>query len=506
VAYEVIRHLPRKDALNCRLVCGSWDTEACRLLRKEFTLEFHDLCQVHKFHTLLDESAVIKGSTRDIPFARIHLRASFRLGHSLAQEFFKVHGHIIQHLHILKVGCDCGANFFQKLLFFQATNLLSLNLQIISAPIRLSPQSGYMSFSRAITQSHNHCHIGDPLLVQIPPSILSNPKLELPHLKRLHLRHQLFIERAPFVRELLRAVTNLESLTTDPASPEFCASVFLPFVLDSPNKWAKLTRILCGQSITFSGESQLQKFYERHIPLKELKIQFNIKSSLLEPIGKEGLLKLLKICEKSLVILELNNRQTDVSFELESIPTGMKKLTSLRLVNVALEPRWLQVLPSLKNFAFIEEEPSGLCIPLANLDTFYNPMLAYPPLSRLALSPMCILNIQDLNDMGLWWDKNAQLYMRTLARAFPKLKVLSLNGNDSVLKGIYEEFEDLESLSIHGPISDEGLTGIPVSICDVMHKQLQYDDVINLDDLAETKFIGDLKSTHYVKNEIGENI
>lgn len=89
--FNIFTYLPRKDLLTGRLVCTAWDSEACRLLRKELTLEFQDICHISKFKKLMDDN-IVKKSDRDTPFAKIYLRSTFRLGHDVAQDFFKTHG------------------------------------------------------------------------------------------------------------------------------------------------------------------------------------------------------------------------------------------------------------------------------------------------------------------------------------------------------------------------------------------------------------------------------
>ncbi|ODN05864.1 hypothetical protein Ocin01_00811 [Orchesella cincta] len=453
IAYNVMTYLPRKDLLNCRLVCTPWDTEACRLLRKVLLLEFQDICHISKFKFLMDQN-LIKKPNREVPFAKIYLRSTFRLGHFIKQ------------LQIAKVGCDCGANFFQKLLFYQTTYITSLDLQIISAPIRLSPVSEYSKYLRIKT-----------------PKRLS-PKWRLPNLKQLHLRHQLFTERPRFIEDLLEAVVNLEVLKTDEASPLFCRSVFVPKVLSSRNRWNKLKRLLVGDMLYFTNQ-QMLKFAEMKFHLEYLPLNFNILVPSLESVDVKNLLVLLVSLQDHLKKLELFNHRPDLNVDLITFPR-MKKLESLKVTNISFPFISLQELPNLKILSVVHET-----------NTMYNSILSlkippHPVLSSVGLCPMVALNLSHLRDWMAYWDLNAKSYVSELASAFPSLRTLSINGNDSVLKNIYEKMPLLETLTIHGPITDEGITGISLELCQRMHSDQDY-GLVDSDELDQLRFIGDLK-------------
>ncbi|CAL8142218.1 unnamed protein product [Orchesella dallaii] len=465
VAYNVMTYLPRKDLLRCRLVCTAWDTEACRLLRKVLLLEFQDICHISKFKRLMDDNLVRKPN-REVPFAKIYLRSTFRLGHDIAQDFFKTHGHFIKQLQIAKVGCDCGANFFQKLLFYQTTNITSLDLQIISSPIRLSPVSEYPKYLRIKT-----------------PKRLSS-KWRLPNLKQLHLRHQLFLERPRFIDDLLEAVINLEVLKTDEASPLFCQNVFVPRVLSSRNRWNKLKRLLVGDMLYFTN-AQMIKFAEMKFHLEFLPLNFNILVPSLECVDVKNLKVLLVSLQDHLKKLELFNHRPDLPVDLRTFP-HMKKLESLKVTNIKFPFVSLQELPNLKLLSVVHEDTS-----MKN-SIFSLKIPPHPVLNSVGLCPMVALNLSHLRDWMAYWDLNAKTYVNELANAFPSLRTLSINGNDSVLKNIYEKMPMLETLTIHGPITDEGITGISLELCQRMHSDQDY-GLMDSDDLDQLRFIGDLK-------------
>lgn len=373
----------------------------------------------------------------------------------------------MKHLQIAKVGCDCGANFFQKLLFYQATNITSLDLQIISSPIRLSPNSEYTKYLR------------------LRPSKRLSSKWRLPNLRHLRLRHQLFVERPKFIEDILESAINLEVLTTDEASPLFCRNIFIPKVLASRNRWNRLKQLLVGDFLYFSNE-QLLKFAELKLHLEYLPVNFNILVPSLERLDAKNLMKLLVSLQDHLRGLELFNHRPDLPVDLSSFPY-MKKLESLKVTNVSFPSASLQRFPNLKSLTVAHEDP-----------TLYSSMLGLkiPPHSTLCsvrLYPVVALNLVQLRDWMTYWNSNAKIYVRELANAFPCLRALAVSGTDALLESIYENMPSLEALSIHGPITDEGITGIPLEMCKRMHSEQDY-DLMDSDELEQLHFIGDLKS------------
>lgn len=378
--------------------------------------------------------------------------------------------HFIKHLQIAKVGCDCGANFFQKLLFYQTANITSLDLQIISSPIRLSPLSEYSKYLR------------------LKSSRRLSPKWRLPNLRQLHLRHQLFVERPRFIDDILESVVNLEVLTTDEASPLFCRNIFIPRVLASRNRWNKLKQLQVGDMLCFSNE-QMIKFAEMKFHLEYLPLNFNILVPSLEKVHVDNLMTLLMSLQGHLKRLELFNHRPDLVVDLKTFP-AMRKLEYLKVTNISFPSSSLEGLPNLKSLSVVHEE--------ANLyNSFFN--LKIPPrpsLHSVGICPLVALNLAHLRDWMAYWDTNAKVYVKELASAFPCLRSLSINGNDSVLKNIYLKMPMLEALTVHGPITDEGITGIPLDICQRMHSEQDY-GLIDSDELDQLHFVGDLKRKLY---------
>lgn len=386
----------------------------------------------------------------------------------MIQLYISLHyfSHIIRHLQIAKVGCDCGANFFQKLLFYQTTNITSLDLQIISSPIRLSPQSEYSKYLR------------------IKSSRKLAPKWRLPNIKRLHLRHQLFVERPRFVEDILESVINLEVLTTDEASPLFCRNVFIPKVLASRNRWNKLKFLQVGDMLCFSNE-QMLKFSELKFHLEYLPLNFNILVPSLERVDVNNLITLLMSLQGHLKRLELFNHRPDLLVDFKSFPC-MKKLEHLKVTNISFPSSALDGLPNLKSLSVVHEDAT-----LYN--AFFNLKISpRPTLHSVGICPMVALNLAHLRDWIAYWDSNAKSYVDELSNAFPCLRALSINGNDSVLKNIYKKMPMLETLAVHGPITDEGITGIRLDLCQRIYNEQDY-GLIDSDELDQLDFIGNLK-------------
>jgi hypothetical protein len=454
----VVSYLSLPDLKSCRLVSKGWNHEALRHFRPKAKVVIPDEERLIQFVKLYQNCS--NG------FINYELSGDIDLGSQCAINFFKIFGKPMKFVFFNRVRWSNSE--LKDILFDHLPKLEVLAVEARAySDRRLFPQE-------------NHCD--------------NTSCYQLPNIKVLKLNVFSFITEltTPFLRDLLRACCNLEtisSLRTEKRNPlpmQFIQYVCqemsydtaddvvnMPFasdiaiaeaIIDSKDvRMEKLAYLDCNMRLRTHGIQQLAL---RGFPLKQLDL------TIMSDVTTPTLHSLLSAVEGTLQTFKLKFHPRCPAADDIAIPP-LKNLTSLTLNGYRHSLKFLETVPNLKSLTLFR--------------LYFSRALAKENISFKFDSPLESLEVHE--DFSSHCKKNT---VDKLIALFPRIRNLKLeNLEDDAMSAIFSGYTKLVELdAMNGGYSDECITGIPKSTFQSSEDPL---DIIEYDSLRQKDSIASLK-------------
>lgn len=451
----MLYHLPAKDVESCRLVCRVWNTEACKVLRSKRVVVFVEPDAVKIYNNSMRE-------TSDFPHAQFEFCIQDFTGivDEDLREFWTLFGPHIKSL-----------EFRQTHLFWRDF------LEVLEEKVPNLEKLALRHLPRNILRSRN----------------VDNERHQLPSVKELRLASlpgatPVAMER---LTDLLKSLPNLEVIEFLPikaGAVKTKVSSVLIDILRSPDVNLPNLRSL---------NVRLELSTEGLDGLASKKFQFQrLSISLANGVKATSFKDLLSSLRPTLSELKISfpesfsNYQSFItqnsSMKPEECVQILSKLKSLNMKNFKGSINFIHKLPILKHLEFTTPNPEK-SIPFG----FRKPVGSSFPLSRVedhSLQSLRIISSSPTSSIA------ETLTLDSISRCFPTLTCLQLHGvDDDGLGVIYRNLPFLSDVELtKATCTDQGLTGIPLEICNDMVETSTF-IVVQAERYRRDLFIGSLQ-------------